>query len=69
MHQEQLLAADSRLPLPTPLALKLLDASTHIRKQLTWTPPARHLIARFRALLAIRTNYAFFAEENMGSGA
>jgi hypothetical protein len=60
MQQERLLATDSRMPLPAPLALALLDAATHIREHLTWTPPTRHLIARFRALPAVCTNFAFF---------
>jgi hypothetical protein len=47
MLQERLLAADSRLPLPAPLALSLLNATTQLRKHLTWTPPSRYLIARF----------------------
>jgi hypothetical protein len=59
MMQHRLLVADSRLLLPTPLALALLDAATHLRKHLTWTPPTRHVIARFRATHAVCTNYAF----------
>jgi hypothetical protein len=69
MEQERLLAADSRLPIPAPLALALLDAAAQISKHLTWTPPALHLIARFPALLAVCTNYAFSAKRNHGSAA
>jgi hypothetical protein len=60
MQQERLQAADSRLPIPAPLALTLLHTAAKIRTHLTWTPPARHMIATFRALLAVCTNYAFF---------
>jgi hypothetical protein len=67
MHQERLLAADSRLPLPAPLALSLLNASAQFRTHLMWTPPSRHLIARFRALLAVCTNYAFFLQSGIWS--
>jgi hypothetical protein len=42
MRQERLLAADSRLPLPAPLALSLLNAAAQLREHLTWTPPSRH---------------------------
>jgi hypothetical protein len=41
MQQRRLLAADSRLPLPPPLALALLNAATQLREHLTWTPPTR----------------------------
>jgi hypothetical protein len=60
MQQQRLQAADSRLPLPAPLALSLLTAAANLRKHLLWTPTSRHLIAQFRALLAVCTNYAFF---------
>jgi hypothetical protein len=60
MQQERLQAADSRLPLPAPPALSLPNAAAELPTHLTWTPPSRHLIARFRALLAVCTNYAFF---------
>jgi hypothetical protein len=53
MQQECLHAADSRLPFPTPLALSLLSAAADPRTHLTWTPPSRHMIAQFRALLAV----------------
>jgi hypothetical protein len=66
MHQERLLGADSRLTLPTPLAFALLDIAAQIRKHLTWTPPSRHLIATFRTLLAVCTNYAFSGSAEYG---
>jgi hypothetical protein len=66
MQQESVLAADSRLPLPAPLAVALFDAAAQIRKHLTWTPPSRHLIARFRALLVVCANYAFFCVAEYG---
>jgi hypothetical protein len=60
MQQQRLHASDSRLPLPAPLALSLLTAAAKLRTHLHWTPTSRHLIAQFRALLAISTNHAFF---------
>jgi hypothetical protein len=66
MQQERLLAADSRLQLPTPLAFALLDATAQIRRHLTRTPPSRHLISTFRALMAVCTNYAFFCKAEYG---
>jgi hypothetical protein len=66
MQQQRILAANSRLPLLAPLALALLDAATHLRKHLTWTPPSRHVIARFRVTLAVSTNYAFFYRAESG---
>jgi hypothetical protein len=66
MQQERLLAADSRLPLPAPLALSLLNAAAQLRKHLTWAPPSRNVIARFMALLAVCTNYAFFCRVEYG---
>jgi hypothetical protein len=66
MHQQGLLAADSRLPLPTPLALALLDAAAQLRDNLTWTPLTRRIIAKLRAILAVCTNYAFFCRAKSG---
>jgi hypothetical protein len=66
MQKNRLLAADSRLPFPAPLALALLDAATRHRKNLTWTPPTRHFIARFRAMLVVCTNYTFFFRAAFG---
>jgi hypothetical protein len=60
IRHERLHAADSRFPLPAPLALSLLTAAAKLRTHLQWTPPSRHLVAQFRALLAVLTNYAFF---------
>jgi hypothetical protein len=66
MEQERLLAADSRLPLPAPLAFALLDAAAQIREHLTWMPPSQHLTAKLRALLAVCTNYAFLCRAGYG---
>ena len=66
MHQQRLQAADSRLPLPAPLALSLLTAAATLSTHLQWTPTSRHLIARFRALLAVCTTYAFFCRAESG---
>jgi hypothetical protein len=60
MQQRRLQAPDSRLLLPAPMALSLLTAAAKLRTHLLWTPTSRHLIAQFRALLAICPNYAFF---------
>jgi hypothetical protein len=59
MQQHKLLAADSRLPLRAPLALAIFDAATLLGENWTLTPPTRHLITRFRAMLVVSTNYAF----------
>jgi hypothetical protein len=66
MHQQRLQAADSRLPLPAPRALSLLTAAAKLRTHLQWTPTSRHLIAQFRALLTVCTNYAFFCRAELG---
>jgi hypothetical protein len=66
LQQERLEAADSRLPLKAPLALSLLNAAAELRTHLEWTPPARHPIARFRALLALCMNDAFFCRAEYG---
>jgi hypothetical protein len=65
-QQERLEAADPRLLLPAPLALSLLDAAAELRTHLTWTPPSRHMIDRFRALMVVCTNYAFFCIAESG---
>jgi hypothetical protein len=59
MKQQRLLVANSTIPV-------LLEATTHLREHLTWTPPTRHAIARFRATLAVCTNYAFFCKARTG---
>jgi hypothetical protein len=61
MLQRRIVPADSRLPLLAPVALNniMLPANT-LRADLTWTPPTRPLLERFRACLAICVNYIFF---------
>jgi hypothetical protein len=49
-----------------PLVGALLDAAAQLRKHITWTPPSRHLLAKFRAILAVCTNYAFFCRAETG---
>jgi hypothetical protein len=66
IQQERLQAADSRLPLPAPLALSLLTAAANLRTHLQLTPTSRHLIAQFRALLAVCRNCAFFCRAESG---
>jgi hypothetical protein len=66
IQHERLHAADSRLPLPAPLALSLLTAAAKIHTRLQWTPLSRHLITQLRALLAVCTNYALFCRAEFG---
>jgi hypothetical protein len=49
MLQRRLVPADSRLPLPAPVALNILLAANTLRDNLTWTPATRPLHERFRA--------------------
>jgi hypothetical protein len=67
MQQHRLQAVDSRLPLPAPLALSLLTAAAKLRTHLLWTLTSRHLIAQFRALLAVCTKLCVFLQSRIGS--
>jgi hypothetical protein len=60
MLQHRLVPTASRLPLPAPVALDILQAATTLRDTLTWTPAALPQLQRFRACLAICVNYIFF---------
>jgi hypothetical protein len=60
MLQHRLVPADTRLPLPAPIALDILLAANTLRDGLTWSPATGSLLERFRACLAVRVNYTFF---------
>jgi hypothetical protein len=66
MKQQRLLATDPCLPLPSSLALAMLNAAARLREQLTWTTPTRHNIVTFRAIMAVCTKYAFFCRAESG---
>jgi hypothetical protein len=68
MVQHRLVPADTRLPLPAPVALDILPAANTLHDRLTWSPahiPA--LLACFRACLAVRVNYTFFCRAGTGA--
>jgi hypothetical protein len=67
MLQHRLLPADTRLPLPAPVALDIVLAANTLRDSLTWSPAARHLLERFRACLAVCVNYTFFCRAKTGA--
>jgi hypothetical protein len=67
MLQRRLVQADSRLPLPAPVALNILLAANALRDTLTWTPATRPLLENFRACLAICVNYIFSAAQKTGA--
>jgi hypothetical protein len=67
MLQRRLVPADSRLPLPSPVAHNILLAADTLRNSLTWTLAALPLLERFRAWLAICVNYIFFCRAETGA--
>jgi hypothetical protein len=44
MLQRRIVPADSRLPLPAPVALNILLTTNTLRTDLTWTPATRPLL-------------------------
>jgi hypothetical protein len=60
MLQHRLVPADTRLPLPAPVALGILLAASTIRADLAWSPATLPLLKGFRACLAVCVNYTFF---------
>jgi hypothetical protein len=67
MLQHRLVPADTRLPLPAPVALDILLAANTLRATLTWSPATRTLLGRFRACLAVCVNYTFFCRAETGA--
>jgi hypothetical protein len=67
MLQNRLVAADTRLPLPAPVALDILLAANTLRATLTWSPATRTMLERFRACLAVCVNYTFFCRAETGA--
>jgi hypothetical protein len=66
MHMQRLTTTTARLPLPAPLALKILQAAAEVRKTLLWTPSSQPLIDLFRASLAVRVKCTFFCRAETG---
>jgi hypothetical protein len=60
MLQRPLVPADTRVPLPVPVALDILLAANTLRDNLAWSPAALSLLQRFRACLVVCDNYTFF---------
>jgi hypothetical protein len=60
MLQHRLVPADTRLPLPAPVALDIMLAANSFRDNLTWSPATLPLLERFRACMAVCVNYTFF---------
>jgi hypothetical protein len=67
MLQHHLVPADTRLPLPAPVALDILHAVNTLRDGLTWSPATRPLLERFRACLAVCVNFTFFCRAETGA--
>jgi hypothetical protein len=67
MLQHRLVPTASRLPLPAPVALDILQAVATLRDTLTWTPDALPQLQRFRACLAICVNDIFFCRAETGA--
>jgi hypothetical protein len=65
--QHRLVPADTRLPLPAPVALDILLAASTIRTDLAWSPATWPLLERFRAFLAVCVNYTFFCRAEKGA--
>jgi hypothetical protein len=67
MLQHRLIPADTRLPLPAPVALDILLATNTLRDTLARLPAALPLLQRFRACLAVCVNYTFFGRAETGA--
>jgi hypothetical protein len=67
MLQHRLVPAETRLPLPVPVALDILLAANTLRDSLTWSPATRSLLEHFRACLAVCVNYTFFCRAETGA--
>jgi hypothetical protein len=67
MLQHRLVLADTRLPLPAPVALNILMAANTLRDNLTWSPATLPLQERFRACLTVCVNYIFFCRAEIGA--
>jgi hypothetical protein len=67
MLKHRLVPTASRLPLPAPVALTILQAATALRDTLTWTTTALPQLQRFRACLAVCVNYIFFYRAETGA--
>jgi hypothetical protein len=65
--QHHLIPATTRLPLPAPVALNILQAADTLRLTLQWTPAALSQLQRFRACLAVCVNYTFFCRAETGA--
>jgi hypothetical protein len=60
MLQRRLVPADTRPPLPAPVALDILLAANTLLDNLAWSPAALPLLQRFCACLAVCVHYTFF---------
>ena len=67
MLQHRLIPATTRLPLPAPVALTILEAADTLHLTLPWTPAAFSQLQRFRACLAVCVNYTFFCRAETGA--
>lgn len=65
--QHRLIPATTRLPLPAPVALTILEAADTLHLTLPWTPAAFSQLQRFRACLAVCVNYTFFCRAETGA--
>jgi hypothetical protein len=67
MLQHRLVPADTRLPLPAPVALDILLAPSTSRANLMWSHAIRTQLERFRACLAVCVNYTFVCRAKTGA--
>jgi hypothetical protein len=67
MLQPRLVPADTRLPLPAPVALDILQAASTLRANLMWSHAIRTQLERFRACLAVCVNYTFVCRAKTGA--
>jgi hypothetical protein len=65
--QHRLVPADTRLPLPAPVALDIVQAANTLRDGVTWSPATRPQLERFRACLALCVKYTFFCRAETGT--
>jgi hypothetical protein len=67
MLRHRLVPTASRLPLPAPVALNILQAAAALCDTLTWTTAALPQLERLRAYLAVCVNYIFFCRAKTGA--
>jgi hypothetical protein len=67
MLQHRIVPTASRLPLPAPVALDILQAAATLRDTLTLTNATLPQLQRFRACVVVCVNYTFFCRAKTGA--